>query len=335
VAKSVFLSYSKSDKEFVRVLARDLEAAGVRVWFDEGQIQVGDSLVDKIGQAITEVDFLAVVLSQNSVRSEWVKREVEISLTREFADRNVAVLPILKEDCEVPPFLKGKAYADFRSPAQYTEGMTALLKRLGVTSAVGDHLLSVDPALRDLQSALQGENYRVADAETKGCIHRVLGIEDRPLTAADLAGIDAGALRKIDHLWLRYSQGRFGFSVQARLFKSFVTAEEFADAIGWRRDGVWLIYDDLTFSRSAPEGHLPVGSTDGLIDPNESFGSVGILYSAKESAKYMWTMLTGEGGIRKFMHGIATQSEPYTFSFQWMVGSQHLWRVLAEQSGNH
>jgi hypothetical protein len=57
------------------------------------------------------------------------------------------------------------------------------------------------------------------------------------------------------------------------------------------------------------------------------------LYSIKESTKYMWTMLTGEGGIRKFMHEIVTQSEPYTFSFQWLVGNEHLWRVLAEQSG--
>lgn len=128
---SIFLSHSHADKEIARRLARDLRAAGVTVWLDEAELGIGDSLVAKIGQAIDATDFLGVLLSSDSIRSEWVSREVEIALTRDIAGRTFTVLPLLVADCSIPPFLRGQVYADFRDTAKYDQELSGLLERLG------------------------------------------------------------------------------------------------------------------------------------------------------------------------------------------------------------
>jgi hypothetical protein len=45
---SVFLSHNEKDKPFVKKLARDLDSHGVKYWLDEAEINVGDSLIEKI-----------------------------------------------------------------------------------------------------------------------------------------------------------------------------------------------------------------------------------------------------------------------------------------------
>jgi len=77
-------------------------------------------------------------------------------------------------------------------------------------------------------------------------------------------------LRTIDQLWVKYSNGRFGFSVQKRIYQSLGGTskydekvwETFGDRVGWRKktnwfERGWLYYNDLTFSEKAPEAHLP------------------------------------------------------------------------------
>lgn len=74
-------------------------------------------------------------------------------------------------------------------------------------------------------------------------------------------------LRTIDQLWVKYSQGRFGFSVQKKIWLEiggkvdYDTECKLGDRVGWRkrRKGRkdWLSYNDLTFNLQSPEGHLP------------------------------------------------------------------------------
>jgi hypothetical protein len=111
-------------------LARSLRERGIVVWIDESEIAVGDSLFEKIGTGITNMQYLGVVLSPASVKSTWVQREVEIALAKEINGRKVAVLPILYKPCEVPPFLQSRLYADFRSPDSFPAALGALLSRL-------------------------------------------------------------------------------------------------------------------------------------------------------------------------------------------------------------
>jgi hypothetical protein len=77
-------------------------------------------------------------------------------------------------------------------------------------------------------------------------------------------------LRMIDREWLAASGGQFGFSVQLAIYKQTGNQigdyneqayARFGDAVGWRVNGKWKTYSDLTWSTnapsSAPKGHLP------------------------------------------------------------------------------
>lgn len=109
----LFLSHSHQDKRFVRPLARKLEEHGIGVWLDEAELNIGDSLLARISEAVYDVDLVVAVLSKASVVSSWVKEELEMAMTRQIAGKRVTVLLLLKEECNVPKYLKGKIYADF------------------------------------------------------------------------------------------------------------------------------------------------------------------------------------------------------------------------------
>ena len=134
--KRLFISYSSKDREFVSRIASDLKSYGVDVWWDKWEMKVGDSINKKIQEGISSAGWLAVILSPNSVKSPWVEREISAALVRELELKDVFVLPILHEDCEIPLFLRDKVYADFRQ--SFAEGLGMLLAR--VTS-------TIDPAI--------------------------------------------------------------------------------------------------------------------------------------------------------------------------------------------
>lgn len=126
----IFLSHSSADKEPVRRLADDLDAAGIIVWLDEQQIGVGDPISKRIQEGIATADYVAVWLTQRAVSSEWVQREWGARLNKEIAEFNVQILPLLAESCDVPILLTDKKYADFRE--SYDDGLHELLEKLGV-----------------------------------------------------------------------------------------------------------------------------------------------------------------------------------------------------------
>ena len=55
---SIFLSHSHADKDFARRLAMDLKRAGVRIWLDEAELKIGDSLIEKIREGIDQMEYL-------------------------------------------------------------------------------------------------------------------------------------------------------------------------------------------------------------------------------------------------------------------------------------
>lgn len=125
---SIFLCHSSKDKGFARRLSEDLKNNGIKVWIDEAEIKVGDSLIEKIEEGIEELQYLGIILSPNSSGSSWVKKELNVAMLREIKAKRVKVLPILYKECKIPIFLEEKKYADFTK--NYQEGLTELLTRL-------------------------------------------------------------------------------------------------------------------------------------------------------------------------------------------------------------
>lgn len=132
LSKRIFLSHTHTDKPFVRKLAADLEAHGVQYWLDEAEIKVGESLIEKIRQGLDSVDFVAAILSPNSIASPWVQRELDVAMNQEIAGRQVKVLPIQYRPCELPGFLLGKFYADFTNDENYSSSLKRLVESMGL-----------------------------------------------------------------------------------------------------------------------------------------------------------------------------------------------------------
>ncbi|HFD33191.1 MAG: molecular chaperone Tir [Methylothermaceae bacteria B42] len=111
----VFISYSHADELIVNKLAAHLVKHNASVWVDTWELNVGDSILNRVQDAIQESSALLVILSKTSVESEWCKKELSAGLMRELDEKRVVVLPVLVEDCEIPIFLREKMYADLRT----------------------------------------------------------------------------------------------------------------------------------------------------------------------------------------------------------------------------
>ena len=121
-----------------------------------------------------------------------------------------------------------------------------------------------------LQNLLKENKWFEADKETVRLILAIAGEEKMEnLRPEEIALIDCSEIQVIDRLWLNYSDDRFGFSVQSKIYQDLggdeqSTIEQDADLIqqwgdklGWRQDGSWVKCSDLDYSEQAAKGGLP------------------------------------------------------------------------------
>ena len=145
------------------------------------------------------------------------------------------------------------AQKSFEMPAKPVAVETALVSAVGI-----DYI--------NLRSLLAAKKWREADEETLRVMLKVAGREkERWLNTESIEKFPCEDLRTIDQLWVKYSNGRFGFSVQKRIYQSLGGTsqydsevwQKFGDKVGWRKNNQWLYYKDLTFSEKAVQAHLP------------------------------------------------------------------------------
>ncbi len=122
-----------------------------------------------------------------------------------------------------------------------------------------------------LQSLLAGHKWQMADQETRIAMLKLYRLSvTSPLRADQIEEFPCIHLRTIDQLWMQHSRGRFGFSVQRAIWQKYYDVywdkaevwRMFANRVGWRVDNLfvsnhWKRYSEITFSLSAPAGHLP------------------------------------------------------------------------------
>lgn len=121
-----------------------------------------------------------------------------------------------------------------------------------------------------LDDLLKAENWKEANQETYRVMLQAVGKKDGDyFTPDELLNFPCTDLRTIDRLWVEYSSGKFGFSVQKEIYLSVggkadgkyykVAWEKFGDRVGWRVKSNWIDYYDgnLNFDTASPKGHLP------------------------------------------------------------------------------
>ncbi len=95
---SCFISYSSTDEGFARRLHADLQDNGVRCWFAPENLKIGAKIRPAIDQSIRLHDKLLIILSENSIRSQWVENEIETALEKERKDDKVVLFPVRVDD---------------------------------------------------------------------------------------------------------------------------------------------------------------------------------------------------------------------------------------------
>lgn len=146
---------------------------------------------------------------------------------------------------------------------------------------LADEILLVSPVTgtdyRKLKKLLHSGNWQEADQETSRLMCRISNRERDGLRWLDRGEIEHFPwqdLRIINRIWVEYSNGKFGFTVQKQIWQSikidqeddFALEKSLGDRVGWRVNNNWLKYDDFTFDLNAPDGHLP--STTHLVKVN-------------------------------------------------------------------
>jgi len=114
-----------------------------------------------------------------------------------------------------------------------------------------------------LQRHLLRQEFEAADRLTSTHLRQLAGpaAEQRGYVYfSEVAPIPALDLESLDRLWLTYSLGRFGFSVQGQMLRRCQGRwETLWPLLGWKGNGVWTRYPAaFTWSLEAPEGHMPL-----------------------------------------------------------------------------
>ncbi|UJS06209.1 serine/threonine-protein kinase [Cylindrospermopsis raciborskii] len=118
-----------------------------------------------------------------------------------------------------------------------------------------------------LENLLKAQSFPEANDETNRIMLEIANRQNEDwLTTEDAEKFPCEELRTIDHLWLKYSQGKFGISVQQDIYQNLGGTKKldlnvwrsFGERVGWRINNQWLKHSNLNFSLSAPDGHLPV-----------------------------------------------------------------------------
>src|SRR6266542_1575444 len=124
-----FISYFSGDKPFVQRVTADLQQRQIRIWRDDAEIEVGDSISDKIEHALKRSYTFSIVLSKEALGRPWVREELRAAYNLRRAE-DLKILPLLYEDCEIPLFLADYKYADFREAKNYTEQLELLARSI-------------------------------------------------------------------------------------------------------------------------------------------------------------------------------------------------------------
>lgn len=125
---TLFVSHSTQDRSFAEIFSTDLRLHGVDAWYSGWEIRVGDSIRDKIDEAIETCEFFVVILSKSSINRPWIKAELDAATIRKLSGKVRKILPIKIDDCgDLPPTLASLCWEDF-SKQPYERALQKVLE---------------------------------------------------------------------------------------------------------------------------------------------------------------------------------------------------------------
>ncbi|MEH2102830.1 MAG: GUN4 domain-containing protein [Nostoc sp.] len=276
----VFLAHNSQDKPQVRAIASYLKQRSLRVWLDEEQIYGGDTPYREIEKALCKSKSVVFVIG-SSGPGRW-QGNLELPIIVDLViNSNLRLIPVLLPGIkEIPAeanyrFLRTKSWIDFKT-IDDNNALIMLYKSICRSVQIEREAVKTDDLSSEkginytrLRDLLAVGNWKNADYETYLVMLQAVGREENDfIRNKELLNFPCTDLRTIDSLWVKYSNGRFGFSVQKKIYLSVGGKPDgkyyreawpkFGDHIGWRVSNSWISYKKVTFNTSAPVGHLPI-----------------------------------------------------------------------------
>jgi GUN4-like/TIR domain len=302
---TVFFSYAHKDEslrddlsEHLSLLKRDRV---IQDWHDR-QIPAGADWASEIDRNLNTADIILLLISASFLSSDYCwGNELKRAMERHEA-REACVIPVILRPCDwqSSPFAKLQAFPKDAIPVTRWEDQDEAF--LNVVQGVRLAAVQIaqrkleqksnpsvqtpppqkpEEVMRDrpevlqsekgidykpLQDMLKAKQWKEADRETRRVMCAAMGRQEEGwLRVEDIKKFPCADLRTIDQLWVKYSDGQFGFSVQKKIWQECGSPtdynkdwEKFGDRTGWRMNNDWISYSDVTFDTTSPQGHLPI-----------------------------------------------------------------------------
>ena len=138
-----FISHSAKDSEFVDLLFQDLQGLEIGTWYAPRHMKTGDWNLDSIIRAINECDKFLVVISENSIGSNWVDTEVKLSIDRYMQQSKPAIIPIRIDNahkCDSRAWIQFmrshhiRDFTDWQDPNKFRQSFDDLLHDLNAAA---------------------------------------------------------------------------------------------------------------------------------------------------------------------------------------------------------
>jgi hypothetical protein len=291
----IFVSYSRQDQDYVSLLAQALETHSLPVWLDD-HIDYGTTWPRVIKEHLERCRVFVVVMSPRSENSLWVQNELTLAqklkkpifplllegdhwfqiLTIQSVDVTHGKLPPARFFNTLRPYFPVPLSTAESLPLQDVAADSISTDAPPTTPSVASPP-SVEDELRSekgidystLRDLLKAEKWREADKETYNTMIRAVGKQPGDyFTSDELRNFPCADLLTIDRLWVKYSEGKFGFSVQKRIWQecgspsSGKAWDEFCVRVGWQdaKATRYLLYKELKANpQYSPGGEFPFG----------------------------------------------------------------------------
>ncbi len=125
---NVFISHRRADAVLAEKLAKEIVDAGHKVWLDDWNIQLGDSIVGRMQEGLEGSTYLVLCYSRAGVLAPWISREWMSALARQMNGSSVKLLPVILTGGTPPAILSDIQYADLT--VNWDAGIKSLLRAI-------------------------------------------------------------------------------------------------------------------------------------------------------------------------------------------------------------
>ncbi|MGY0035154.1 toll/interleukin-1 receptor domain-containing protein [Pedobacter sp. NJ-S-72] len=131
---SIFLSHSSIDKPLVEKIFLELQKEDFNVWFDKFEIDLGDSISDKINEGLNNAKLGILCLSRSFLSSNWAKSEMNYFIQQRIGkdNSNFICLILDLDHSEIPPLLQDYRYITIKESNWQQQLINYIKKRTSV-----------------------------------------------------------------------------------------------------------------------------------------------------------------------------------------------------------